>query len=259
MTWYVQTVMLSEHRKEDWAQEENMQFKKFNKIPRLSRDILITEKIDGTNASVLIINSSDFYSWFENNSEAYKADAEDFFQQYCLAVDSKTEREFDLYLFAGSRTRWITPDKDNYGFARWVKENAEELFKLGEGQHFGEWYGQGIQRKYGLQEKRWALFNVHKWAPHEVLINGLLCRCSELKEGDKRQFPPACCGVVPILYTGEFKTDKIEYVLNLLAIEGSHAVPGFKDPEGIVIFHKASGQLFKKTIKDDEKPKGQTE
>jgi hypothetical protein len=28
------------------------------------------------------------------------------------------------------------------------------------------------------------------------------------------------------------------------------------DPEGIVIFHTASGQLFKKTLKDDEGGKG---
>ena len=27
-----------------------MEFQEFNKIPRLSRDIIITEKIDGTNA-----------------------------------------------------------------------------------------------------------------------------------------------------------------------------------------------------------------
>jgi hypothetical protein len=28
-------------------------------------------------------------------------------------------------------------------------------------------------------------------------------------------------------------------------------------PEGIVVFHTASGALFKKTIEGDEKPKGQ--
>lgn len=32
-----------------------MKFQPFNKIPRLSRGCIITEKIDGTNASVIII------------------------------------------------------------------------------------------------------------------------------------------------------------------------------------------------------------
>ncbi len=29
-----------------------------------------------------------------------------------------------------------------------------------------------------------------------------------------------------------------------------------QDPEGIIIFHTASGHLYKKTIQGDEKPKG---
>ena len=36
----------------------------------------------------------------------------------------------------------------------------------------------------------------------------------------------------------------------------SFAVQDYLNPEGIVIYHKASGQLFKKTIKNDEQPKG---
>ena len=36
-----------------------MKFEKFDKIPRLSRDIVITEKIDGTNAQIYIINKQD--------------------------------------------------------------------------------------------------------------------------------------------------------------------------------------------------------
>jgi len=37
---------------------------------------------------------------------------------------------------------------------------------------------------------------------------------------------------------------------------GSLASPGFMLPEGIVIYHKASKTLFKKTLKNDESPKG---
>jgi hypothetical protein len=31
------------------------------------------------------------------------------------------------------------------------------------------------------------------------------------------------------------------------------------DPEGVVVFHTASGQLFKKTIKGDQAPKSYAE
>ena len=77
-----------------------MEFKPFPKIPRLSRNCLVQEKIDGTNASIYIDESGSTIQ-------------------------------------AGSRTRWITPEDDNYGFARWVEENKSELFKLGPAHHFG--------------------------------------------------------------------------------------------------------------------------
>ena len=47
-----------------------------------------------------------------------------------------------------------------------------------------------------------------------------------------------------------------EWALEQLRYKGSLAAPGFMDPEGICIFHETSGQLFKATIRDDEKPKG---
>jgi len=171
----------------------------FPKISRLSRDIIITEKIDGTNSCVFIGEDGEF----------------------------KT----------GSRTRWITPESDNAGFCKWAHEHKEELMQLGAGYHFGEWWGQGIQRNYGLKEKRFSLFNVSRWSDPETR--------------------PTCCGVVPTLYVGMFDTAVIQDVLDDLAKDGSRATPGFMNPEGIVIFHTASGELFKKTIKDDEKPKGQ--
>ncbi len=97
-------------------------FEPFPKIGRLTRECVITEKLDGTNAQVII-----------------------------------TE---DGRIAAGSRTRLITPAGDNMGFARWVQEHAEELITgLGPGRHFGEWWGQKIQRAYGLTEKRFSLFN----------------------------------------------------------------------------------------------------
>lgn len=178
------------------------EFTEFAKIARLSRDMIVTEKLDGTNASVLITD--------------------------------------DGQIIAGSRNRWITPEADNFGFAQWVAGHAGELKQLGPGQHFGEWWGAGIQRRYGLTEKRFSLFNVGRWG-----------------EGGKDEANrPACCHVVPVLRRHTFDTAVIESALTLLAAAGSVAAPGFMQPEGVVVFHAASGQLFKKTLDKNDGHKG---
>jgi hypothetical protein len=170
----------------------------FPKIARLFRDCIITEKLDGSNAQVIVGE--------------------------------------DGTVAAGSRNRLITPGKgtDNYGFAGWVAENAEMLRRLGPGRHFGEWWGQGINRGYGMTEKVFSLFNV--------------TRC-------EKNPPPDCCRVVPVLYRGPFSTAFAHRFLDDLNFEGSKAAPGFMKPEGIVVFHEASGTLFKATIENDESPK----
>jgi hypothetical protein len=172
-----------------------MDFQDFPKMARLSREIVITEKLDGTNAQV------------------------------CIADDGT--------VLAGSRTRWITPSDDHFGFAAWVAEHADELRELGPGRHFGEWWGQGIQRKYGLNEKRFSLFNTSRW-------------------GEAR---PACCHVVPVLYRGDFTTEAVSTALERLRTLGSVAAPGFMKPEGVVVFHTAGNVGFKKTLEKDEVPK----
>lgn len=141
----------------------------------------------------------------------------------------------DGIVTAGSRSRWITPTDDNFGFARWVHEHAEELSKLGPGYHYGEWWGAGIQRRYGLSEKRFSLFNTSRWTD------------------DVR---PACCGVVPVLGQGTQDDGVVEAALTRLRVEGSVAAPGFMSPEGIVVYHTASRSLFKVTLDRDGEPKG---
>lgn len=173
-------------------------FEPFRKIPRLMRQIIVTEKIDGTNASVHISEDGE--------------------------------------IKAASRTRFITPEDDNHGFAKWVQQNKEGLLKLGPGAHFGEWWGLGIQRNYGLKEKRFSLFNTSRWTVDTP--------------------PPACCGVVPVLYSGMFNEELIHLALGDLIVQGSFAAPGFMKPEGIVIYHVAADQFFKQTIEKDEEPKG---
>lgn len=201
-------------------------FEEFPKIARLSRECVITEKIDGTNAQILITKETDD-----------------------LAVNRLLLAHRDgLMMLAGSRTQFITPERDNHGFARWVVTHADELWALGEGRHFGEWWGSGIQRGYGLTkgEKRFSLFNVARWAD----------------ERDREKYPqgrPSCCHVVPVLSSPTAIFDNIDWRASLaqLAFTGSHAAPGFMKPEGIVIWHDASRQMFKKTIEGDDAPKSQ--
>ena len=103
-----------------------IEFRPFRKIPRLSRGCAITEKIDGTNASIYISEEGEFLT--------------------------------------GSRNRWITPEDDNYGFSTWADEHKDELLVgLGAGHHFGEWWGLGIQRADEQTEKRFSLFNSSRW------------------------------------------------------------------------------------------------
>lgn len=171
-------------------------FVEFPKMPRLSREIVVTEKIDGSNAQVHITD--------------------------------------DGRILAGSRSRWITPEADHFGFAAWVNANKVALLELGPGSHFGEWWGAGIQRHYGQPEKRFSLFNVDRWSESR----------------------PTCCDVVPVLYRGNFCTIAIDDCLNRLRGLGSMAAPGFMNPEGVVVYHIAGRVGFKKTLHKDELPKG---
>jgi len=215
-----------------------MEFTPFDKIPRLSRDCVITEKIDGTNAQIFWDQVLGPWEGYESDQEAYEAT-----NGVPLLYTSVEGHKAALWV--GSRNRWIYPGSDNFGFAKWVLENFEQLTRLGIGHHFGEWWGSGIQRGYGLQngEKRFSLFNTRRWAP----------------DRDKDKFPedpPACCGVVPVLNRGLFDTSTVESVLAELELGGSVVSPGFMNPEGIIIYHEAARQLFKKTIEKDESPKG---
>jgi len=139
----------------------------------------------------------------------------------------------------------FTPGKqtDNYGFAAWVKEREASLAAvLGDGTHFGEWWGQGIQRRYGLTEKRLSLFNVKKWGWLDDSAERAFRVGPDLSQ----------LHVVPVLWRGDFDITMIEAALADLKQHGSKAAPGFMDPEGVVVFHSASSTLFKKTLKNDE-------
>jgi len=166
VTWYVPTATeyepgIEEQDQEVETQQNQHEFVAFPKMARLFREVIISEKIDGTNACIKITEDGQFLT--------------------------------------GSRSRWITPDDDNFGFSKWAHDRKDELMKLGVGTHFGEWWGSGIQRGYGLQkgEKRFSLFNVARWLENDDL--------------------PAFCNVVPVLFKGLFATSEVEKSIVLLS------------------------------------------
>ena len=153
------------------APPENLDFdfRGWPKIPRLFKDMVITEKIDGTNAQILITETG--------------------------------------YVRAGSRKRWLMPSDDNHGFAQWSMENQEELVRLlGPGRHFGEWWGQGIQRYYDMDHKIFSLFNTGKWG-------GMLELDGQLR-------------AVPVLDVWTFSTHRVLTIAENLRVSGSKASPG---------------------------------
>lgn len=174
----------------------DLEFKGFRKLYRLYREIIITEKIDGTNAQILISD------------------------------DGKVR--------AGSRNRYIDICDDNYGFAGWVHEHEQELLQLGPGRHFGEWWGRGIQRGYGAVDKYFTLFHSHSI-----------------------QHKPNCVSIAPVLYKGPFDQEEIDKTLINLRDHGSVISPGFKNPEGIVIYHSQSDHIYKITLDKEDKHKWQ--
>lgn len=188
-------------------------FQTFPSITRLSRDMVITEKLDGCNAQILVAE--------------------------------------DGGVRVGSRNRWLTVDNDHFGFAAWAQEHRDALVQgLGPGRHYGEWWGHKIQHGYGLKERRFSLFNVLRWCPGEDTAP-LVASPNPLEPAKPRTRVPACCHVVPVLYVGPFDTAKVDILLIDLKLYGSRAVPGWTQPEGVVVCHVPSRTLFKKTLGGD--------
>jgi hypothetical protein len=146
------------------------EFQVWPKIPRWSNEsYVITEKIDGTNGCIIITDYGE--------------------------------------IFAQSRSRILdeSSDGDNYGFCKWVNGNKEELLQLGVGYHYGEWWGRGIQRNYGMTERKFSLFNIwHKDTPE-------------------------CVDKVPVV------EQTYDRAMARLKEIGSIAAPGFMSPEGFVM------------------------
>lgn len=214
-----------------------IEYKAWPKIPRLNREIVITEKIDGTNGAIHI------------EEQPFGAHAATSVAEGILVLGPPDKEldglpKFEYVVAAQSRKRVITPNDDNHGFAKWVYENAKELVEaLGKGVHFGEWWGAGINRGYGRTNKSYSpktfsLFNTKKWADKINYVKW-----------------PVQLDVVPTIYEGPFSQGAVDHALYELRKYGSYAQPGFRRPEGVVVYHTAANDMFKVTLENDEAPK----
>jgi len=183
-----------------------VEFRKFPKISRLQSPVIVTEKLDGTNACVVIVHTG---------------------------MTTHVVR-------AQSRNRFLTPDDDNYGFARWVADNSEMLVDLlGPGYHYGEWFGQGIARNYALTRKWFALFQVDRYA--EMAGN----RAVDM-DGIGMMLVPE------LLRAVTFCPNVLEQAR--FALSGGSKINNFPRPEGYVIFFEHNRATFKVVLdKHDEK------
>lgn len=166
------------------------EFQAWPKIQRWENETyVITEKIDGTNGCIIVTSYGDIFA-----------------QSRSPILDESSEG-------------------DNYGFCKQVKGNKDGLLKLGVGYYYGEWWGQGINRNYGLKERRFSLFNI--WMP-EI---------------------PECVYRVPVI---EKTLEKSHARLNEF---GSQAAPGFMNPEGLVMAATQNRGVRYKYIINEQKIK----
>lgn len=214
----------------------------FSSIERLENIYcVISEKIDGTNGLIQIDYK---YDW---NGQRY----DDHLVQF------------------GSRNRYITTTDDNAGFANYFTPHiasictlAESLINYGDNDNpkqdwpiyiYGEWFGKGIQRGYGLDEKYFMPFSSF-YAEHMI------------KAGIPNIMMPN------IMYTGKFSLEVVDNCMNRLTSGGFHTlITNYDYPEGVVIYFPKYNFRLKQTFEGskwernitkpehDKKPKFQKE
>ena len=170
-----------------------VEFKAWGKITRGKGQVVtITEKLDGTNACIIIKEGK------------------------IIGVQS--------------RTRLITPEDDNYGFAKWVYTNQEQLELLGDGYHYGEWYGEGIQKNHHKKDSKYlALFNTFRFHEKNPLPKGVNIE------------------IVPILFIGALENVNIDDIMVNLT-QASHIEEYIA--EGVIIYYHNTKAFEKYTFKN---------
>jgi hypothetical protein len=200
-----------------------MKFPAYPKTPRFNMGCIVTEKIDGTNALISIQPAPEGVTPLEGHIGIFQVNG------------------IEYNIGAGSRKRWLTHDQDNFGFGRWVRENARELIELlGEGLHYGEWWGKGIQRGYAQNGKRFSLFDGPGRYPWAI---------NEAEERQAVDVDDVKVSVVPLIYQGslELVLEHLNDAEDYFMPHGSHAQKGYMKTEGLIVSLRGSGggQRFK--------------
>jgi hypothetical protein len=193
-----------------------LEFEPFPKIGRLNAAMTVTEKIDGTNAQInfdaegnMLVGSRKRVIFPEGTFFAPAHDAD----------------PGELRPVKGS---------DNFGFAKWAYTHQEKLFDfLGEGRHYGEWAGKGIQRGYGMDHKSFFLFNTARFGPGRQDIPADLLDIN--------------LDTVPVIYEGDHDADKLDDIMVHLLNEGSDLM-GWPKPEGIIVYMHGIQKYHKMTF-----------
>lgn len=218
------------------------QFKSWGSTPRFHKGLHITEKIDGTNAGVCVQGVSK--TVFDGHPDAMRVFGE----------------ECDYLVRAQSRKRIITPGNDNFGFAAWVWENAASLANLlGHGYHYGEWYGEGIQKNpLAVKGRRWALFNTWHWGRKENLDRLRMVDIPGLTTvpvlHDEQRDGPADYMTIPAiingLNAGGSRAD------GFMTLPNAHKMDfHVEGPEGIIVWQRETRQRYKILLREDDKHK----
>ena len=195
----------------------------FSSIERLENIYcVISEKIDGTNGLIEIQNKA-------NNSNTGS-----------------------MIVKFGSRNRYISFSDDNAGFANFFrhyekkfKNMAKEIIASSYNEDsqtdeiptenyplriYGEWFGKGIQRGYGLDDKYFMPFSSF-YAEHMI------------KAGIPNIMMPN------IMYTGKFSLEVVDNCMNCLTSGSFHnLITNYDNPEGIVIYFPKYNFRLKQTF-----------
>jgi hypothetical protein len=171
--------------------DTQVEFEAWPKIPRaVLGDCVMSLKMDGTNACVIIKEGA------------------------IVGVQSR------------KRLINVGKENDNYGFATYVSLNEDKFLALGEGRHYGEWAGLGIQKNpHNLPNKQFFLFNTRRWGEHNP--------------------PPEGISVVEVLHHGEYTRARVDEVMNELKTRSD--TEGWK-AEGIVVYFPKLDAMEKHTF-----------
>lgn len=180
-------------------------FKSWPKTTRLYSDVIITEKIDGTNCAIIF------------GETPYGLGAGEYTEGGGLVIDGR-----EAVINTQSRNQLCTPSKDHMGFATWAYDNADALFDvLGFGYHYGEW------TIHGVDKPMFFLFNTYRWTD----------KISKLQSANSQ------LSVVPVLYEGKYSTEVVENTLEFLRIHGSQVTKSV--PEGVCVYFHDNKTVFK--------------